>query len=115
MVDALSGLKALVIMGEVEEVVGRFLFQLFGAMLGTENRTRVGNGEAASAAAGRAMGATNGKGNGVSRLWFHFFPHEEARGTPTPGGFWQRVRKRLKINELRFARVQKCTKECTRV
>jgi hypothetical protein len=55
-------------------MIGGFLFQLFGAMLGTENRTRVGNGEAASAAAGRAMGATNGKGNGVSRLWFHFGP-----------------------------------------
>jgi len=60
MVDALSGLKALVIMGEVEEVVGRFLFQLFGAMLGTENRTRIGDGEAATASACRAMGTANG-------------------------------------------------------
>src|SRR5467141_4045154 len=27
--------------------------------------------------------------------------------TPTPGGFWQRVRKPLKTKELRFARAQK--------
>ncbi len=51
MVDALSGLEALVIVAEVEVVIGGFLFQLFRAMLGTENRTRIGDGEAASAAA----------------------------------------------------------------
>jgi hypothetical protein len=50
-VDALSGLEALVIMAEVEEVVGGLLFLLFGAMLGTENRTWIGDGETASAAA----------------------------------------------------------------
>jgi len=51
MVDALSGLKGLVIVAEIEEVIGGLLFQLFRAMLGTENRTRIGDGEAASAAA----------------------------------------------------------------
>jgi len=51
MVDALCGLEELEITAEVGEVVGGFLFQLFGAMLGTENRTWIGDGEAASAAA----------------------------------------------------------------
>jgi hypothetical protein len=36
-------------------VIGGFLFELFGAMLGTENRTWIGDGESATAAAGRAM------------------------------------------------------------
>jgi hypothetical protein len=49
-VDALSGLEALVIMAEVEEVIGGFLLQTFGAMLGTEKRTWIGDGETASAA-----------------------------------------------------------------
>jgi hypothetical protein len=60
MVDALSGLEALVIVAEVRVVIGGFLFELFGAMLGTENRTWIGDGKAASAAAWRAMGAANG-------------------------------------------------------
>jgi hypothetical protein len=51
MVDALSGLEALVIVAQVGVVIGGFLFELFGAMLGTENRTWMGDGEAASAAA----------------------------------------------------------------
>ena len=68
MVDALSGLEALKIVAEVGEVIRDFLFQLLGAVLGTENRTWIGDGEAAAAAAGRAMGATNGKSNGVSSL-----------------------------------------------
>ena len=50
-VDALGGLEALEIIAEVGEVIGGFLFELFGAMLGTENRTWIGDGEAASAAA----------------------------------------------------------------
>jgi len=51
MVDALSGLEELEITAEVGEVIGGFLFQVVGAMLGTENRTWIGNGETASAAA----------------------------------------------------------------
>src|SRR4029077_278892 len=34
--------------------------------------------------------------------------------SPHPGGFWQRVRNRLKIKELSFARVQKNAQECER-
>jgi hypothetical protein len=74
MVDALSGLEVLVIGAEVLVVIGGFLFQLFGAMLGAENRMWIGDGEAASAATGRTMGATNRYNNGISRLWFHFGP-----------------------------------------
>jgi hypothetical protein len=60
MVDALSGLEALVIMAEVELVIGGFLFQLFGAMLGTEKpnvdwRRRGGRGVRL-----QSNGATNG-------------------------------------------------------
>jgi len=60
MVDALRGLEGLVVMAEMEEMIGGLLFQLFGAMLGTENRTWIGDGEAAAAASRRAVGATNG-------------------------------------------------------
>jgi hypothetical protein len=51
MVDALCGLEELEIATEVGEVIGGFRFQLFGAMLGTESRTWIGDGEAASATA----------------------------------------------------------------
>jgi hypothetical protein len=68
MVDALSGLEVLAVMAESGVVIGGFLFPLLGEVLGTESRTRVGDGEAASAATGRAMGATKGKSNGFSSL-----------------------------------------------
>ena len=41
----------MVIVTEVGVVIGGFLFQLFGAMLRTENRTWIGDGQAASAIA----------------------------------------------------------------
>jgi hypothetical protein len=68
MVDALSGLEVLAVMAEGGVVIGGFLFPLLGEVLGTENRTRIGDREAASEAARRAMGATKGKSNGVSSL-----------------------------------------------
>ncbi len=68
MVDALSGLEVLAVMAEGGVVIGGFLFPLLGEVLGAESRTRIGDGEAASAAARRAMGATNGKSNSVSSL-----------------------------------------------
>jgi hypothetical protein len=55
MVYALRGLEELEIPAKVGKVIGGFLFELFGAMLGTENRTWIGDGESATAAAGRAM------------------------------------------------------------
>ena len=73
-VDALSGLEALEIVAEVGEMIGGFLFQLFGVMLWTENRTWIGDRESASATTCRAIGATNGKSDGISSLWFHFGP-----------------------------------------
>lgn len=74
MVDALRGLEVLAIAAEIGVVIGGFLFALFDEVLGTENRARIGDVEAAPAAAGRAMGATNGKSNGVSSLRFHVCP-----------------------------------------
>src|SRR6266566_6845721 len=38
--------------------------------------------------------------------------HQRAVRTPTPGGFWQRVRKRLKRKELCFCTVQKSAQHC---
>jgi len=73
-VDALGGLEALEIIAEVGEVIGGFLFELFGAMLGTENRTWIGDREAAAAATCRAMGATNGWSDGNGSLRSHFGP-----------------------------------------
>jgi hypothetical protein len=37
--------------------------------------------------------------------------HRLSHPTPTPGGFWQRVRNHLKIKELSFTRVQKSSQE----
>jgi hypothetical protein len=74
MVDALRGLEVLAIAAEIGVVIGGFLFALFNEVLGTENRARIGDVETAPAAAGRAMGATNGKSNALSSLRFHVCP-----------------------------------------
>jgi len=50
-VNSLSSLEVLEIAAEVRVVVGSFLFQMFGAMLRTENRRWIGDGQAASATA----------------------------------------------------------------
>ncbi len=42
-VDTLRSLEALRILAEKIEVIGGFLSQLFGAMLGTENQTWIGD------------------------------------------------------------------------
>ena len=72
---------------------------------------RFGNGKTAAAAGVSAMGITGGWNNGISSLWFHFFLVERGGGTPTPGGFWQRVRKPLKRKGLRILAVQKSAQE----
>jgi hypothetical protein len=41
-----------------------------------------------------------------------FFLREKTWGYPHPGGFWQRVRNRMKTNELSFSLAQKSAQEC---
>ena len=104
-VDALSGLEAFEISDQLREVIGGLLLNLFGAMLPTKAGVRVGNGKTATAACSGAVGATGGRNDGISSLRFHFFLRDV--GYHTPGGFWQRVRKRLKTNEIAFCAAQK--------
>jgi hypothetical protein len=107
MVDALGGLEAFEIADELKVVIGGLLLDLFGAMLATEAGVRVRNGKTAAAACGGVMGTTGHWNDGISSFWFHFFPRGKSGGTPTPGGFCQRVRKHLKTKEMRFCRAQK--------
>lgn len=107
MVDALGGLEAFEIADELKVVIGGLLLDLFGAMLATEAGVRVRNGKTAAAACGGVMGTTGHWNDGISSFWFHFFPRGKSGGTPTPGGFCQRVRQHLKTKEMRFCCAQK--------
>jgi len=104
MVDALGGLEAFEI-GTSSSGDQRIPLGFFGAMLADRGGVRVGNGKTAAAAGGGVMGTTGHGTTGLAVFGF-IFSSRKSGGTPTPGGFCQRVRKHLKTKEMRFCCAQ---------